>query len=210
MSTHQQHHDHDHQHCGHDHHHKSNDLGWRLFVCILIVVGVLSLMRPFIVKQMYLRVVSYSTYGLFDDVIRMNKKILFLDARHEDAWMMQGIAYEEKGMKDEAAHAFSNALNQNQHNLAAQYELGKIYYETEKYGPAMDFFEILRKEKPVTVDNEVLKYRHGPRALTHARAYEKMLLLLSKAYTLTQDLNASDVVKKEYEALRAKSKGSIF
>ncbi|MBF0510923.1 MAG: hypothetical protein HQL13_01200 [Candidatus Omnitrophica bacterium] len=81
--------------CHHEHCHEQGIFSFlkRWAWSLVIVIGLLGLLRPWMVGQMLGRVESYSSNGDYKDVIRVCKKIIMIDKDNKQAWTALGLAY---------------------------------------------------------------------------------------------------------------------
>ena len=101
--------------CHHEHSHDCNHSQMSFFtrwmLSVLMVGLILILLRPFLIGQMFVRVVSYSAYSHYSDAIRICKKIIFIDKDNQQAWTALGFSYMDSLQVDRARRRVEKTWN---------------------------------------------------------------------------------------------------
>ncbi len=208
---------HPHECCQHDDHchdHPQMSLPTRWLISLVIIVVALIFLRSFILEQMFVRVTSYASYNSSDEVIRLCKKIIFVDKGNIQAWTSLGYAYLDKKDMNAAMGAFNQVVVLNpQDRGAATFELAKIYFYKDDFAKARFYFESIRSSSVragALLDADILKYRHGAASFRSLNSMQNLLGMLMECYEQLGDkLNAQEV-KKEYELYKAKGPRKFF
>jgi len=115
---------------------------------VLIVVPLLFLLKPFIAQQMLVRAASYFSCASYDEVIRVCRKIIFIDKNNAKVWSSLGYAYREKGDIGKALTAYEKVYSLNPNDREANFDLGMIYFSKKEFAKAMPYFEYIRNKGP--------------------------------------------------------------
>jgi tetratricopeptide (TPR) repeat protein len=203
--------DHDH---GHEHSHHSLSLAQRWLLSVLFVGVLLSLLRPFIVSQMLVRVTSYSANSSYHDAVRICKKIIALDKDNKQAWTALGYAYIDMSQVDMAIPVFEKVLSINPDDKgAASFELGQAYYAKGDFAKAIEYFERIRSAGPrasALLEADILKYRHGTLGFRSLNSMQSLLGMLLECYQKTGNTLKADEVQKEYDYYKNKHSKILF
>lgn len=189
--------------CGHEHHHQSTGFAIRWLMSVFIVSGLLFLLRPFLAQQMLVRVSSYLTSPLYNDAVRVCKKIIFIDKNNLQAWSSLGYAYKENGQIDKAITAYEKVFSLKPEDKGACFDLGMAYFSKKEIGKALPCFERIRndgpdRDKSLTVD--ILNYHRC--ALTVLKECYMQLGDTAKAREIEQEI-------KHYYPKASQDRGKI-
>lgn len=202
--------------CDHDHDHESSSLSLagRWMVSIVIIGTLLFLLRPFIISQMIVRVTSYSSSSLYNDAIRICKKIIAIDKDNKQAWTSLGFAYMDISRVDLATAAFEKVIVlYPQDKGAASFELGQAYYLKGEYAQAIENFERVREAGPragALLDADILKYRHGTLGFRSINSMQTLLSQLQKSYQQTGNTTKAAEIQTEYDLYKNKHSRVLF
>lgn len=134
--------------CGHEHHYRSVSFTVRWLMSMFIVSGLLFLLRPFLVQQMFVRVSSYLTCASYNDAIRVCKKIIFVDKNNLRVWSSLGYAYKENGQIDKVISSYEKVFLLNPTHKGACFDLGMAYFSKQEFAKALSYFKRIRNEGP--------------------------------------------------------------
>lgn len=136
--------------CGYDHQCLEGESMRRWLFALAIIMCVFVLGRSFVVKEMLSRAAAYFTYSSYDDVIRICKKIIMLDANNLRAWTSLGYAYKEKGDIDAAIRAYEKVFTLDPQDKGAMFDLGMAFYVKKDFANALSYLERIRSLGPDT------------------------------------------------------------
>ena len=204
--------------CNHDHQHGSThdslSPAVRWLLSILIVSGVLIVLRPFIVGQMIVRETSYSASSLYDDALRICKRIILIDPNNKQAWTSLGYAFMDLSQTDQAIAAFNEVLLLNPNDkAAASFELGQAFYGKGDFSKAIFYFERIRTAGPragAILDADILKYRHGTLGFRSLNSMQSLLGALLDCYQKTGNISKMEELQKEYDFYKKKHNKVLF
>jgi tetratricopeptide (TPR) repeat protein len=134
--------------CGHGHERHSMSIAVRWLISLFIVTGFLFLLRPFLAQQMLMRAASYFSCSSYDEVVRICKKIVMIEANNLRAWTSLGYAYKEKGDIDAAIKAYERAFALNPRDRRSAFDLGMAYFLKNDYQRVLTYLELIRKQGP--------------------------------------------------------------
>lgn len=208
------HHHHDDHESGPDGPHQAMNFFSRWVLSLLLVTSVFVFLEPFLISQLFIRVVSYSSYGHYPDVVRICKKILIFDRHNRRASTALGFAYMDQGRLDEAIEAFEKFGSLDFQEWEALYfEWGRAYFLKKEYTKAVGYFELVRKIGPqagILLDAAMLKYRHGTLGFQSVHSLRNLLAMLAECYKQMGDMAKARQIQTEYEAYNKKHKTIIF
>jgi len=143
----------------------------------MIVVGIaLVALRPLMVDQILGRADAYSAIGRLDESKRQCDKALLIDDDNSHAWCQLARIYKIQDDSEGAYAAYAKAVQADNSNRSAQFELGMMYADDGKYTLAIPCFEQVRRlgmEK--TKAGQAGQDSHHKAALHMlVRCYEKM------------------------------------
>jgi len=207
-----------HKECHHEHSHDCNhgqmSFFTRWMLSVLMVGLILILLRPFLIGQMFVRVVSYSAYSHYSDAIRICKKIIFIDKDNQQAWTALGFSYMDSLQVDRAIAAFKKVLLLNpQDKGAASFELGQAYFSKKDFTRAIVYLQRVRSagsRAGALLDADILKYRHGISGFKSVNSMQSLLGMLLTCYKQTGDIVQEAQIQKEYDFYQNKHNRILF
>ena len=210
--------EHQHKECDHDHGqdctHNRMSFFPRWLLSVLMVAVILTLLRPFLIGQMLVRVGSYSAYSYYNDAIRICKKIIAIDRDNKQAWTALGFSYMDQSQVDKAIPVFEKVLLLDPPNKgAASFELGQAYFLKKDFTKAIVYFQRVRRAGPrsgALLDADILKYRHGVLGFQSVHSMKSLLGMLVECYKQTGDLAHADQIQKEYDSYKNEHKSILF
>ncbi|MBF0570288.1 MAG: tetratricopeptide repeat protein [Candidatus Omnitrophica bacterium] len=205
---------------GHDHggghsygYHPLRFLG-RWLLTVLIVGAMLILLRPFVVQQMFVRVVAYSANSSYSDVIRLCKKIIVIDKDNKQAWASLGYAYMDLSREDMAIPVFKKVLLLDPDDKqVASFELGQAYYSKGDFVRAIGYFERVRSagsRASALLEADILKYRHGTLGFRSLNSMQTLLGMLLECYKKTGNSAQAKEIQKQYDFYKNKHSRVLF
>ena len=207
----------DHSHaceCEHDHSPGQMSFATRWIISIVMVSSIWMFLQTFCLEQMLVRVTSYASYNAYGDVIRICKKIIFLDRDNITAWISLGYAHMDQKDTEAAMATFNQVLALNpQDKGAASFELGKAYFLKGNFPKAIHYFETVRNTGPraaALLDADILKYRHGAASFRSLNSMQALLGMLKECYKKTGDQLKAREIQKELDLYTAKPKRRFF
>jgi tetratricopeptide (TPR) repeat protein len=177
---------------------------FRRWLLTVLIVGVfLILLRSFIVREMLVRVTSYSANSSYSEVIRICKKIITIDQDNKQAWTSLGYAYMDLSQVDMAIPVFKKVLLLNPEDKGAvSFELGQAYYAKGDFVNAIEYFERIRSAGPrasALLNADILKYRHGTLGFRSLNSMQTLLRVLLECYKQTGNTIQAAAIQKEYD-----------
>jgi tetratricopeptide (TPR) repeat protein len=179
--------------CGHDHghHHRPvSGFALRLAVSISIVAGLLFLLKPFLVQQMFVRVSSYLACASYGDAMRVCKKIVCIDGNNLKAWSSLGYVYQKSGPGRDAVAAYEKVLSVDPGNRSALFDLGMIHFSEGEIPEALPYFKSLYNAGPDPVD---------PLEVSVLDHYRGAFTMLRECYKRTGDAARAGEIEQEME-----------
>jgi len=137
---------------------------------------------------MLIRVSSYSAAYSFNEVIRMSKKIIFIDKDNIEAWRALGSAYREKNLIHESVAAYKKVFSLDPKDTEVCFDLGLTYFREGAFQRAAYYFEHIRS------------MGHGLDKSTESGLYNyahQSLVMLQKCYEALGDLKKAEQMKRE-------------
>ena len=208
------HQQHSHAHAHSDCVHSRMSFLTRWLLSILMVGVILTLLRPFLIGQMLVRVTSYSAYSYTNDAIRICKKIIAIDKDNKEARTALGFSYMDQSQVDMAIPVFEKVLLLDpEDKAAASFELGQAYFWKKDFTKAIVYFQRIRRAGPragALLDADILKYRHGISGFQSVHSMRILLSMLLKCYQQTGDSLQAAEIQKEYDLYKSEHKRILF
>lgn len=170
-----------------NHYHMLGSYG-RWIATVLIVSFLLFFMKPFLVQLMLARVSSYFASYSFDEVIRISKKIIFIDKGNVEAWKALGSAYKDKDLINESVAAYEKVFSLDPKDTEVCFNLGMTYFKNGKIAKATQYFEHIRNMK----HNSVKSSEVGIDNYLH-----QSLVMLQQCYEALGDIKKTDEIQQE-------------
>jgi len=115
---------------------------------VIIIIAALVFLRPLMVGQILSRAAAYSNAGLLVEARRQCDKALLIDGESSEAWYEMGRFYRAEGNRDMAYGAFQKAVQADLLHRPAQFELGTMYVEDNRYQLAIPHLDKVRSLGP--------------------------------------------------------------
>jgi len=174
--------------CGHENHRHGVSFVLRWLISAGIIVGLLFVLRPFLVQQMMVRVSSYLACAAYDDAVRVCKKIIFIDKNNFRAWSSLGYLYRQSGQIDKAIEAYKQAVVLKPEDKSICFDMGMAYFSRKESVRAIPCFERIRSKGPDK--NKAL-------ALDIINYHRSALTMLRECYRQSGDLAKTNDVERE-------------
>jgi tetratricopeptide (TPR) repeat protein len=117
----------------------------------VMVMIALVVLRPLIVDQILSRADAYSIVGKLDECQRQCDKALLIDEDSSRAWCLLARIAKLRGNREIAYGNYEKAVQADNTNISAHFELGVMYMDDGRHELAIPHFEQVRRlgpEKP--------------------------------------------------------------
>jgi len=172
----------------HDHTRHMRVFYGRWVASILIVSFSLFFIKPVLIQLMLVRVSSYFASYSFENVVRMSKKIIFMDKDNAEAWYALGNAYRDQNRITESVAAYEKVFSLDPEDAQVCFNLGELYFEKGEFAKAAQYFDHIRimaqssdKSTKIKADNYLFQ----------------SLAMLQKCYESLGDLKKADQIQQE-------------
>ena len=121
------------------------DLAAKSCYSVIIVMIALILLRPLIIDQILSRADAYTAVGRLEESRRQCDKALLIDGESSEAWCQLARVYKVEGDRDAACAAYQSAVETDDTNGSAHFELGMMYVQDGRHQLAIPHFEQVRR-----------------------------------------------------------------
>jgi len=159
---------------------------------IIIVIVALVVLRPLMVDQILSRADAYAAAGMLEESQRQCDKAMLIDDDNSRAWCQLARIYKIRDDREMAYSAYKKAIQADNTNRSAHYELAMMYMDDGKHHLAIPYLERVSELGPDRTEGGIM----GQSSYHQAALY--MLVL---CYEKVGDPLKTEVALKEMRVL---------